>query len=140
MMLTRMWYYRIWLAIPLFLPLVYAARMVMAESTEQQQQMFTVGLFLVFGWLPYACTAVGYYAQSCRLTADEMRIALVYAPLRMLLWVLGVFVISSIFLPYLLIGLPFAMMATVLVGYAFVGVSLGLEAILRMCNALRADG
>jgi hypothetical protein len=134
-----MGYYRTWLAVPLVLPPAYVAGMAFGQPADQPSQMAMVSLSLIFGWLPYACTAVGYYIQSCRLTAEEMRVALVYAPLRMLLWVLGVFAIPSVILPYLLIGLPIAAMATVLVGYAFVGLALGMEAILRALGVLKVD-
>jgi hypothetical protein len=139
-MLRRMDYYRIWLSVPLVLPVLYFGGLALAQGAEREQQsLIYVAIFFIFGWLPYACTAIGYYFRSCRTTPYEMRAALMYAPLRMLGWVAGVFALSCFASPFLLIGLPFAAIATLAVGYAFVGIALGLEEFLRWCGVLRAD-
>jgi hypothetical protein len=134
-----MGYYRTWLAVPLVLPLLYVAGLALTQRGEMEQQIFVLGGFFVFGWLPYACMTSCYYFKSGSITADEMRAELIAAPLRMLCWVLGVIALCCISSLWFLMAIPYAAIATLVVGYGVVSLALGLEAVLLACGILQRD-
>jgi hypothetical protein len=98
-------------------------------------------LFFLIGWLPYLGIASNYYRASGALSPDALRAALLFAPLRMLGWVAGVVALGAIpFGPFaLMVVLPIAAAATLVIGYTFVGLAVGLEWMLRRFGRVPMD-